>query len=293
MTIRKTAIITGATSGIGTRFAKTLASQGWDLIITGRRVERLTSLSNEMTRQHHINVQSVVADFSKKDELAHFLDIIDHNTNIELLINNAGFGSIGNYFENDYSKQQEMLNVHITATTKIIYRTVPIMIQNGKGSIINVASLSAFYPGPHSYFYCSTKAFLVTFSECLHIDLSHKNIKIQVLCPGFTNTEFHSRQGISHSDSYIKRRLFWKSPQQVVDKSLRSLGRKKIICIPGYFNRLLLHISKIIPRTWYYRIAEKNADIFLKRIEKPSPQNSPTTTSIPEVCTVKQKVRGM
>ncbi|MGQ1787130.1 MULTISPECIES: SDR family NAD(P)-dependent oxidoreductase [unclassified Saccharicrinis] len=290
MTKHKTAIITGATSGIGTKFAKTLAKQGWDLIITGRRKSRLTRLSQEISNQYGVQVQPVIADFSNQEDLNHFLDIIDQSTNIELLVNNAGFGSIGDFFESNYTNQQQMLDVHVTATTKIVYRAVPKMVKKGKGGIINVASLSAFYPGPNSYFYCSSKAFLVSFSECLHIDLAQKNIKVQALCPGFTNTEFHSRQGISHSDSYLKRKLFWKSPQQVVDKSLKSLGKRKIICIPGFFNRLLLHISKIIPRTLYYKIAEKNADIFLKRIDQPMPGPKPNGSSIPEVCPAKQNI---
>ncbi len=267
MTKLKTAIITGATSGIGTKYAQTLAKDGWNLIITGRRKNRLAELKKEISQTHQVNVQTIAADFSIKEDLDYFLTIIDQNPNIELLINNAGFGSIGNYFTSNYATQQQMLNVHITATTKIVHQVVPQMIKNGSGSIINVSSLSAFYPAPKSYFYCSTKAFLVTFSECLHIDLAEKNIKIQVLCPGFTNTEFHSRQGVSHSGSYIKRKLFWKSPQQVVDKSLRSLGRHRIICIPGFLNRLLLHISKIIPRALYYKLAERNADTFLKCVD--------------------------
>ena len=273
MTDNKTAIITGATSGIGSVFAQTLAKRGWNLVLTGRRKERLLELEKELSLAHKVKVRSVTCDLSNNREIDNFLNVIDHCTSIELLVNNAGFGSIGDYFENSYAKQQQMLQVHIVATTRIIHHIVPKMPQNGKSGIINVASLSAFFPAPKSYFYCSSKAFLVTFTECLNIDLATRNIHIQALCPGFTDTEFHSRQGIAHSDSYLKRKLFWKSPQQVVDKSLQSLNKKSVICIPGYFNRILYRINKLLPRTFYYKLAEHNSDTFLKRTEsEPAPK---------------------
>ena len=261
----KTAVITGATSGIGTTFARTIAKEGWNLIITGRRKDRLVELREEFSLAFGVHVKIVNVDFNSDQELDCLLDTINKSDNIKLLINNAGFGSIGDYFESNYEIQQKMVNVHIKATTKIVHQTIPKMIENGGGSIINVASLSAFLPAPKSYFYCSSKAFLVTFSECLHIDLAHRNINVQALCPGFTNTEFHSRQGITQSDNYIKKKILWQSPQTVVDKSLNSLKKNNVICIPGFFNRILYHASKIMPRAFYYKLAIRNSHTFLKQ----------------------------
>lgn len=272
----KTAIITGASSGIGATFAKTLAKDGWNLILTGRRNDKLTELKQRIEMLYQVSVQTFTADLSVNEDLENFLSAIDKNTTIELLINNAGFGSIGNYFESDFFNAQQMLNVHITASTKIVHRLTPQMIENGKGAIINLASLSAFFPGPKSYYYSSTKAFMITFSECLHIDLYSKNIKVQALCPGFTNTAFHSRQGIMRSKSYILKKLLWRSPQQVVNKSIKSLGKRSVICIPGFFNRLLYTIIKIMPKWLYYKLAARNSDIFFKPIEQqPIPKAKP------------------
>ncbi|SMO85802.1 hypothetical protein SAMN06265379_11053 [Saccharicrinis carchari] len=259
----RTALITGASSGIGTVYAKTLAKEGWGLIVVGRRNERLTKLKQEIQLHHKVNIQILVADLSVNEDLEHLLSVIDHSPGIELLINNAGFGSSGDYFKSKYSIQQQMLDVHITACTRIVHHAVPKMIKRGKGAIINVASLSAFFPAPNSYFYCSTKAFMVTFSECMHIDLKSHNIKVQALCPGFTHTEFHSRQGIVHSGNYLQLKLLWKSPQQVVNKSLKALRKSKVICIPGLLNRIIYLFSKVIPNSIYYKLAAHNSDMFL------------------------------
>ncbi len=278
----KTAIITGASSGIGATFAKTLAKDGWNLILTGRRTDKLTELKQRIVLLYQVSVQTFTADLSVNEDLESFLSVIDKNTTIELLINNAGFGSIDNYFKSNFLNAQQMLNVHITASTKIVHRVTPQMIENGRGAIINLASLSAFFPGPKSYYYSSTKAFMITFSECLHIDLFAKNIKVQALCPGFTNTAFHSRQGITRSKSYILKKLLWRSPQQVVNKSLKSLGKRNVICIPGFFNRLIYTSIKIMPKSLYYKLAARNSDIFFKPIDqqpisKANPLLSPQT----------------
>jgi len=175
-----------------------------------------------------------------------------------------------------------MLNVHVTASTKIVHRVTPKMIENGKGAIINLASLSAFFPGPKSYYYSSTKAFMITFSECLYIDLFAKNIKVQALCPGFTNTAFHSRQGITRSKSYILEKLLWRSPQQVVNKSLKSLGKNSVICIPGFFNRLIYTSIKIMPKSLYYKLAARNAHIFFKTVDQ-QPNSKANPSLSPQV----------
>lgn len=276
----KTALITGASSGIGATFAKTLAKEGWNLILTGRRTDKLTDLKETIQLHYAVSIQTITADLSINEDLDILLSAIDKNREIELLINNAGFGSIDNYFKSNFLNAQQMLNVHITASTKIVHRITPQMIENGRGAIINLASLSAFFPGPKSYYYSSTKAFMITFSECLYIDLFAKNIKVQALCPGFTNTAFHSRQGITRSKSYLLKKLLWRSPQQVVDKSLKSLSKRNVICIPGFFNRLIYTGIKIMPKSLYYKLAARNSDIFFKPIDQqPIPKANPLLNS--------------
>ncbi len=255
-----TAIITGATSGIGAAYAKALAQKGWNLIITGRRENRLKTIKKDLSDLYPIHIQTVKADLLNPDDINHFLQVIDQTDHIELLINSAGFGFNRNFFENEYDIQLSMMQIHINATTKIVHHVVPHMIKNGKGNIINIASLSAFLPAPLSYCYNASKAFLVTFSECLYLDLSSKNIKVQVLCPGLTKTEFHSKQGIHNIDNNFINRLMWLSADQVVNKSLNALRNGKIIVIPGFVNRFIYFLTKIIPKRIYYKIAVRRSE---------------------------------
>ncbi|TLX73233.1 SDR family oxidoreductase [Labilibacter sediminis] len=263
------AIITGATSGIGTGYVNSLAKKGWNLIITGRRIARLNKLKKEITQKYHVNVIAIPADFTCDEDIKLLLETIDYEDQIDLLINNAGFGQNKNFFENSIEEQQKMLKVHITATSKLIHHVVPKMILNQEGAIINVSSLSAFLPASNSYYYSASKAFLVSFSESLHIDLAGKNIKVQVLCPGFTQTEFHSRQGLGEAKSWLARKILWRSVDQVVNKSLKSLGRKRIICIPGFVNQCIYHILNIMPKRYYYYLASNRSNLV-------NPQNQKT-----------------
>ncbi len=253
----KYAIITGATSGLGRAYALKLAQKGWHLLITGRRTSILEAFKDELERKYNTAIKICIVDFNRPDQFDQFINIIKSYEHIDLLINNAGYGNRDGFFEEDYQCQANMLNVLVSAATKIVHEVVPIMQQNNKGAIINVASMSAFIPAPLNYFYCSSKAFMVSFTECLYIDLLHSNIKVQALCPGFIKTEFHSRMGIENRDEGFKEKLLWMNPEEVVDCSLRSLSKNKVICIPGFFNRIIYNLMKLIPRTLSYRVLNK------------------------------------
>jgi len=255
----KTAIITGATSGLGEAYAKALASKGWNLLLTGRRMDRLSQLKQEFENSYGVDVKLVKADFTNFLEFENLLEEIKRLKNVDLLINNAGFGSRKGFFEEDYTSQQKMLQVHINATSRLTYEVVPKMIESKNGAVINVSSLSAFFPAPLNYFYCATKAFLVSFSECLHIDLLQQNIKVQALCPGFIKTEFHSRIHQKSEPVNWKERVMWMEPEEVVKYSLKHLSRKRVLCIPGAVNKLLYRVSAFVPKRLYYYLMEKNA----------------------------------
>ncbi len=255
----KLAIITGASSGLGRAYAIALASTGWDLLITGRRVERLSLLKQEILSKYAVKVKIVIADFTIESQFDNLLSEINCLQNVGLLVNNAGFGSRKGFFVEEYKTQQKMLQVHINATSRLIYEVVPKMIMNKGGAVINVSSLSAFFPSPLNYFYCASKAFLLSFSECLHIDLIDKNIKIQALCPGFVKTEFHSRIHQQRQVHNWKEKIFWMNPDVVVKQSLKNLNRKKVVCIPGFVNRVLYLLSAIVPKRLYYFLMGKNA----------------------------------
>ncbi len=253
----KYAIITGATSGLGRSYAKALAKNGWNLLITGRRTNILENLKKQLERDCDINVQTCIVDFNNKKQFGEFINIVKSCSNIDLLVNNAGYGNREGFFKEDYQNQANMLNVLVSAATQIVHEVVPIMLRNNKGAIINVASMSAFIPAPLNYFYCSSKAFMVSFTECLHIDLLHSNIVVQALCPGFIRTEFHSRMGVENEDNSLKSRFLWMNPEDVVSVSLKSLSKHKVICIPGVFNRIVYRLMKMIPRALSYRVLNK------------------------------------
>ncbi len=255
----KLAIITGSSSGLGRAYAIALASKGWDLLITGRRIERLSLLKQEILSEYAVKVKIVIADFTIESQFDNLLSEINSLQNVGLLVNNAGFGSRKGFFVEEYKTQQKMLQVHINATSRLIYEVVPKMIMNKGGAVINVSSLSAFFPSPLNYFYCASKAFLLSFSECLHIDLIDKNIKVQALCPGFVKTEFHSRIHQQEQVHNWKEKIFWMNPDVVVKQSLKNLNRKKVVCIPGFVNRVLYLLSAIVPKRLYYFLMGKNA----------------------------------
>lgn len=251
----KTAIVTGATSGIGAEYAKALARQGYQLLITGRRVERLQQLKSEIEKLMCVRVEYVIADLAENQAINHLVEVVNHQKNIEVLVNSAGFGCRSNFFEEDYSKHLKMIQVHVAATLHLIHAVVPLMQKNKKGYIINVSSLSAFMPSDLSYCYCGTKAFMVAFSESLHIGLKGSSIKVQVICPGFTRTEFHNRFFGNISEIRGIAELLWMNPEKVVTYSLKSLSNSRVVCIPGIVNRLLYQVSKIIPKQLYYFLA--------------------------------------
>ena len=257
----RTAIITGATSGIGAAFACHLARAGYNLLLTGRRMERLEQMKTELEQTHGIDVKYVVADLANTAEYNGLLRAIHQLPTVDMLINNAGFGNRTDFFESDFFEQQKMLDVHITATTRLVHEVVPLMREQGKGAIINVASLAAFLPAKLSYFYCSTKAFLVAFTECLRVDLLHTGIKVQALCPGFTKTEFHDKAETAHQNDWMCHPLFWMTADEVVQYSLHSLARSNVICIPGYCNRCIYWISRFIPRNLYYKLSAGNGHV--------------------------------
>nr|WP_321410419.1 SDR family NAD(P)-dependent oxidoreductase [uncultured Carboxylicivirga sp.] len=255
----KVAIITGASSGLGMAFAFQLAKQGYNLFLTGRRIKRLQTIKDRLESFYHIKVNIFISDFTKSSDLYQLIKKIGQLPNVDLLINNAGIGCQNNFYEDRYQNQEKMLKVHITASTKLIHSVVPIMKKQGSGSIINVASLSAFMPASLSYFYSSSKAFLVSLSECMYMDLKPHNINVQVLCPGFVKTQFHQRQGISRQIGWLEEKLLWMNKQRVVKCSLKQLNNNQPICIPGTLNYLIYILSGLVPRRLYYFISEQKS----------------------------------
>ena len=247
----KTALITGATSGIGAAFAKRLAQDGFNLIVTGRRKEKINALAYELSETYHINVEVIIVELSDNVELEALVERIS-NLHIDILINNAGFG-INRYFcEEDPRIQEEMVQVHVICPMKLIHAVLPNMISRDNGVIINVSSVGAFLSIPKNTIYSGTKAFLRAFTESLHLELMGTGVKVQVLCPGLVRTDFHEKIGMAKVEQEISGLVRWRSPEEIVDISIKGLEKNEVVCIPGWSTRIRTFLLSILPRRIYY-----------------------------------------
>ncbi len=244
-----TALITGASSGIGAAFARRLARDGYDLVLVSRRKNVLDTLAEELHQRHGITAQSLAADLANADAVKIVEKRIAATETLSMLINNAGFGIDGNLVDVDIQDLLDMVQVHNAAGVCLARAALPGMVARRYGSIINVASLAGLMPLPGNL-YSPTKAFLVALSETLHLELQGSGVRVQALCPGFTHTGFHDAAGVDKSslNGYS-----WMQAEDVVDESLRALGRDDVVCIPGTANRLFTAL-RLLPRSIQYRI---------------------------------------
>jgi short-subunit dehydrogenase len=240
----RTALITGASSGIGSVFARQLAARGYDLILVARRRERLDALAQELQRQHGVTAEVLVADLARSEDVERVAGRIESHPALETLVNNAGFGSRHHFVELDLNYQLDMIRVHVLASVRLTRAALPGMIERRGGAVINVSSMSGFLPMPRIVIYSATKAFLITFSEALAKELRNTGVRVQALCPGFTYTEFHDAAEFEGFDRSETSKALWMSAEDVVSESLSALDRNRTICIPGRKNRLLLRVAQ-------------------------------------------------
>jgi len=264
VSMSKTAVITGATSGIGAAYAKRLAADGYDLIITGRRQEIIHKIASNLTKQHSIKVNVIMAELSNDNDIQKVIDAIKAAENVEILINNAGFsGYMKDFIEVEYTHYEQMIKVHQMTPLRLISVVIPEMVKQGSGVIINVSSIGAYLSTPQGGVYQGTKAFMKLFSEGLYQELRDKGIKVQALCPGFTDTNF--ARAYMTEDEYEKMAKSVKNitmpPEAVVDYSLKSLKKNKVICIPGVINKIMTILMPTLPRGIYYKLMAKMTEM--------------------------------
>ena len=252
-----TALITGASSGIGAEFARQLAARHYNLILVGRRADRLSAVAAGLQSKYAVTAEPLVADLEQDAGVKSVEDLIADVPALDLLVNNAGFGIGKAFAEADLAGQLAMLKVHVVAPNRLSHAALPGMIAQGAGGIINVASLAAFMALPTNVNYCATKAYLVTFSRSLAAEVARKGVKVQALCPGFTITEFHDRPEQGEVGRDHSPRFLWGSAQSVVVDSLQALDRGQVICVPGFIN----HVIRLLARA---SLVDRLAPIFLQ-----------------------------
>ncbi|MFQ5668613.1 MAG: SDR family NAD(P)-dependent oxidoreductase [Candidatus Binatia bacterium] len=245
------ALVTGASSGIGAAFAAALARDGaYDLVIVARGRERLDAVATRLRSQHGTHVEVLAADLTDPTELQ-IVEKVVEDADIELLVNNAGFGTIGSFATLDAAREEVEIRLNVIALVRLARAALPGMIARHRGAIINVSSLAAMQPAPYNATYGATKAFVNSFTEALHEELRGTGVRVQALCPGFTRTEFQKRAGlkVSHLPSFA-----WMSADAVVQASLAALRRSELVCVPGLGNRALSVLTSALPRSLIRRI---------------------------------------
>ncbi len=238
--------ITGASSGIGAIFARRLAAEH-DLLLIARRKDRLEQLANELTNAYRTQVEILPADLSVEADLQSLAERMEQEPQLALLINNAGFGTKGRFWEAALEGQEQMHRLHVMAAMRLTHAALRNMVPRDVGGIINVASVSAFVRSPGTTSYAATKSWMTAFTEGLYLELQgiHSNLVVQALCPGFTYSEFHDTMAVSRYR--LAGAAFWMSAEEVVDASLEGLRKRKLFVIPGWRYRLLAGIFSKLP----------------------------------------------
>ncbi len=246
--MRKIALITGASAGLGAEFARQLSKRGHRLVLAARRKDRLEALAAELG-----NARAVTADLAKPGAAAELIgDIERAGESVELLVNNAGFGLHGRIAKLDPARQREMIDLNCGALFDLSRAVLPAMIERKAGAILNVASTAAFQPGPGMAVYFATKAFVLSLSEALHEEVKRHGIRVTALCPGPTKTEFGEVAGFAGNGAFDR----WSMDSEtVVRAGLAGLERNKAVVIPGAINKAGAVSTRLAPRVLVRKIA--------------------------------------
>lgn len=242
------ALITGASSGIGAEFARQLAAGGVHLALVSRNEQRLRALRDELRSAYPVAVETLAADLSTEAGVATITAFILAMPRLDYLINNAGFGTTGFFAGSNIEQQVGMVQLHVIAALRLCRAALPGMIARGNGAIVNVASVSAFGPTPHSPTYSASKAALVNFSRGLKSELRGTGVRVQALCPGFTRTHFHDHDDFKGFRQEKLPGFMWSNADAVVRDSLRALrAGGPVVVIPGWLNRLMVAFIQTPP----------------------------------------------
>ncbi|MGH9462252.1 MAG: SDR family NAD(P)-dependent oxidoreductase [Vicinamibacteria bacterium] len=250
---RKTALITGASSGIGRALADLCARDGYDLVLVARREDRLRELEEKWTAQYAVNVRSVPMDLRDAAAPQRLFDELA-GTPIDILINNAGFATYGPFAETDVASQVEIVRVNVLAVTHLTRLFLPSMVQRGEGRILNLASMAAFVPGPLMAVYYSTKAYVVSFSEALSEELRGSGVTVTAFCPGPTATEFQARARLERSGLL---RIARAEVGPIAEAGYRAMMKGETVAVPGILNKVVTVLIRIAPRFLIRRVVHE------------------------------------
>ena len=250
----RTALITGASYGLGEAFARRLAADGAHLILTARSRERMESLAQELRERHRVNITIITADLAQPiaaEEI--FRETTRLKLPVDLLINNAGFGAVGNFSRLPLTRQLEMIQVNVSALVTLSHLYLPEMIERRAGAILNVASTAAFQAVPYFAIYAATKAFVLSFSEALWAESQPHGVRVLALCPGPTATNFQQVAGTAARRAPEK----MQTAEEVVSVGLKALAQGRSHVVSGFGNRVQTEVERFLPRDVVTRIVTR------------------------------------
>ncbi|MDF1613244.1 SDR family NAD(P)-dependent oxidoreductase [Stygiobacter electus] len=257
--MKNTALITGASNGIGLELAKVHASKGGDLVLVARNKSKLDELKTELERQFKVSVHTIGKDLSLNNSANEvYNETTKLSIQIDFLINNAGFGDFGMFIETDWNKEFQMINLNITTLTQLTKLYLKDMVKRGSGRIMNVASTAAFQSGPTMAVYYATKAYVLSFSEAVDNEVRDKGITVTTLCPGATESGFQSAAAMEESNLVKGKKL--PSAREVAEYGYDSMMKGKTVTIHGLMNYLMANLIRFLPRAMVVKITRKIQD---------------------------------
>ena len=242
-----TALITGASSGIGEAFACRLARDGVELVLVARREDRLQALAARLRSEHGIEVHVLPGDLADPGTPARLLrSIHELGLEVDLLVNNAGYGLRESMYDMSIEELHDFMQVLLRSWVDLVHGVLPGMLSRGNGRIINVASVASYLSVTSRSLYGPIKAFILQWSKTLHQDLASRGVNTTALCPGYTQTEFFDVNGARDRVQRVPKML-WLKPEAVVDQALRAVDRGRPVCIPGFLYRCICRFAPLLP----------------------------------------------
>jgi len=254
-----TALITGASAGIGKAFAEKLAARHTNLVLVARSEDKLTQLATQLQEQHKIQVEIIVQDLTQPDATTNVFNYTQaKDLTIDLLINNAGFGDYGEFAESDGEKQIKMLQLNVIALVDLTHKYLPSMRKNRSGNIINISSIAGFQPMPYLSVYAASKAFVLNFSEALWAENKPYGVGVLVVCPGPTDTNFFVAADFPETLTNQNKSNNIATPEEVVNDALNALDKgKSNVVSGGILNQAIVNVSRFLPRETIVSLLEK------------------------------------
>lgn len=248
-----TALVTGASAGIGAAFAEGLAARGNDLVLVARDGNRLHALADDLAARHGVDADVCVADLVSPDGVTVVeRRLADAARSVDLLVNNAGFGTYGRFADLDVEHEVEEVELNVVALLRLTHAALGAMEARGSGAIVNVASIAAYQPSPSSATYGATKAFVHSFTHAIREEARGSGVQVMLVCPGYTHTEFHARAGLGVTSVP---EFAWSTPAEVVATALRDLDRRRSVSIAGALNQTAAALSSMAPSGITRRVA--------------------------------------